>query len=138
MKGKTFTIHEPVYESNCTVDVGVPFEDVLQAIERASDPAWFEDNKALIEGHRFDAGFCLQFKGTELFGYKVWVKDKWACDSICLLTLTHEVLHLVMSILETRGTPIERSNDEVICRMQSFYLRKCLWKLLDKPRKVAA
>lgn len=137
MAGKIFTIYEPVYESNCVFYIGSPFDSVMSAVRKSADKEWFEDQNELLEAQRFDAGFCLSFKGKSgLFGYKVWTKDEWKDNPYTLLTLTHEILHLVMVILDTRGTPIERSNDEIICRMQGFYLRKCLYRLL--PEKVAA
>lgn len=139
MASKVFSVYEPVYESSCAFYVGVPFDRVMTAVRKAADPDWLAEWGKSLESHRTDGGFCLGFEGKSgMQAFVVWVKDEWTCDSICLLTLTHEILHLAMAILDAKGTPIQRSNDEVICRMQSFYLRKCLNRLLAEPKKVAA
>lgn len=135
---KVFTVDEPLYESSCAFYIGVPFDRVMRRLEIVADPTWLNENREELESLQADNGCCIQLvtkEGCPAFG--VWVRQ-WSHDDNGLITLTHEILHLVIGILELKGTPLRRSNDEIICRMQGFYLRKCIRVLIAQNAKAAA
>ena len=70
----------------------------------------------------------LKRKGDNKLERFVWVKNfDWTCSNIACLT--HEILHLVLRILDDRGVPIKEQNSEAIAYLMEFYTREIMRKI---------
>lgn len=131
---KVFTLTEPVYESSCKFYIGIPWARVFRELERDTDPEWFASTRDSLTGMD-ERGLFIQLQcKSGLTGFVVWVQ-RWSDDDASFLTLNHEILHLVIAILDRVGVPVRANNDETICRMQACYLRMALRKIFAKTRK---
>lgn len=127
-----FTAGENVFKTECVFYVNEPLSRVKKIIVKQGDP---EDIKDIDwKRHEMDSGVCftIKLKKEGLLAFLIWMpKFTWTVPQMS--TLSHEIVHLTFAVLDLKGIPIRKENDETFAYFHQCYLRQAFNHL--KPKK---
>lgn len=115
-------IYEPIYHVHLEFIYGCKDEE-MKEYYRAKNIAIDSFETKYLDGMYFK--YDRTGKNGTIRIHVIWIEKN---DGFYILS--HELLHLVLSILEDIGIPINKENDECITYYHDFWLKK-LWRLLS-------
>lgn len=125
-----FSVQEDTLKSCCTFVVNEPLDKAKSLIEAKSDD---KIDYSIIDGAN---GCCISTKFRDgKTGFLIWLRNFSPKRVENLGTVAHEINHLTFSILESKGIPIRKENDEVFCYVHDFYLRSFLYNHKHESKK---
>lgn len=122
---KTAVIQNPVFKHTLTFWVG-NLEETLSKLRyhlgikaaRIFESFVQEDSQGV---------FTPDLEGFPL----LWIREGIRDESEFISTLSHEIVHLVMTLLRDRGVPISLENQETFAYLVGFYTKECLKQLKE-------
>jgi len=73
-------------------------------------------------------GKFIQISSDYSVRWVVWTNNK--------ISLSHELIHFVKAIFDFYEMTLSDDNEELFCKLHSYYLEKCLKMLKNKKREV--
>lgn len=126
-----FNIAEDVFNTNCAFHIGTKFESTKKLIEKLKHP----DEKIEWESLRAVNGFSVTTRLKDgATAHLIWL-EKFEWNARDLAIAMHELIHLVMHILNHKGIPIRLENDEVFAYLFEKYSYDMFCKLRKLKKK---
>ncbi len=110
-----FTIDENTFNTRCEFAIAEPFTKIKEAVKRSSDysPKWDELEKS--------QALCICFSNRDGKTARIIWTEKNKKESIA-----HELVHLVFDILDERGIPVSKENEETFAYLYEFYFKEVM------------
>lgn len=118
-----FVISEPVFKSNCTFLLNCTFTK-LNNFRKKHGFEGFEKG-----GENASVTIDTDKDGVKYF--LLWIQDfDWTCNDIG--RLAHEITHLVIGIMLSKGIDPSKETEEVLAYLIDFYMRSAAIIIKEK------
>lgn len=130
LKKKFFKVDDPVFDSGVWVFVNYTDKELHVRIKKLlktdKDIDFLKDGKGFSGRH-----FVLTSDKDGDIQRIIWLREfEWTVEDIAVMA--HEIIHLVMRVLEDKLIPINDDNSETVAYLYEYYIKEILRNLTPK------
>jgi hypothetical protein len=115
---KPTIVYDEILYTTTWLYCGCPLSEVIKDVEKHHNMK-IDIDKPECARDRFDLGTCFTVPLDEANLYVIYVRRKRD-----IITLSHEVVHLVFRIFDDMDIPISEENQEMFARYHTFFMTK--------------